>query len=156
MADSVCDDYLLNRRRHGHAGRVPGKYNSAVLSGFVIPAGAAVMSALNSAPPALGLSAANPAVRAALDRSVYWSSLQGLINGFLVLIVSACVTEPIDRNFNRAACWCLVGAIFSWVGLVHAAKFPWVAAPQYAIGWLVAAVLMFTARWWAALPQAKN
>ena len=43
--------------------RVDRKYLSAVLLGFVLPAGAVVSTAINSALPALKLQAANPAVR---------------------------------------------------------------------------------------------
>ena len=66
-------------------------------------------------------SAANPAVQAALNGSIYWSSVQGLGNGFLflVLVVSALITEIIDRNFGRAAIWCLLAAVFAWFGLMH-------------------------------------
>ncbi|WP_324716750.1 hypothetical protein U7230_00230 [Carboxydochorda subterranea] len=138
-------------------GRVPRNYHNAVLLGFVIPAGVVVMSALNSVLPALGLSAADPAVTQALNRSVYWASIQGLGNGFLflVLIVSASVTELIDRHFEKAAAWCLVAAGLSWLGLLHSARFGWAAAPQYALGWLGAAVVMYTARWWASRSQSQ-
>jgi len=115
-----------------------------------LPTGAVVGSALNSALPALKLSAQNPEVQAALNRSIYWSSLQGLGNGFLflVLVVSALITEMIDRNFGRAAIWCLIAAVFSWFGLMHSATLRWGAQPMYAAGWLAAAFIVFTARWW--------
>ena len=130
--------------------RVEQKYLNAVLLGFVLPAGAVVSSAVNSALPALTLSAANPAVQAALNRSIYWSSIQGLGNGFLflVLVVSALITELIDRNFGSAALWCLIASVFSWFGLMHSPILHWGAQPMYAAGWLVAAILVFSARWW--------
>jgi AGZA family xanthine/uracil permease-like MFS transporter len=130
--------------------RVEAKYLPAVLLGLMLPAGAVVAAALNSALPALGLSAAQPAVQAALNRSVYWNSVQGLGNGFLflVLIVTALVTELINRNFGRAALWCGTAAVFSWVGLLHSATLRWGAEPQYAAGWLAAAAIVYSARWW--------
>ena len=105
---------------------------------------------MNSALPALKLSAQNADVQNALNHSIYWSSLQGLGNGFLflVLVVSAMITEMIDRNFGRAAVWCLIASIFSWLGLMHSATLHWGAQPMYAAGWLAAAFLVFTARWW--------
>jgi len=129
---------------------VDAKYRSAVLLGFVLPAGAVVAAAVNSALPALRLSAANPDVQAALNRSIYWSSVQGLGSGFLflVLVVSALVTELIDRRFGRAAAWCLVAASFSWLGLMHSPIFRWGAQPSYAAGWLLASAIVFSARWW--------
>lgn len=131
--------------------RVEQKYWSAVLLGFVIPAGAVVSAAVNSALPALKLSAASLDVQAALNSSIYWSSLQGLGSGFLflVLVVAALITEVIDRNFGRAACWCLIAAAFSWFGLLHSAIFGWSAKPMYAEGWLAAAAIVYLARWWS-------
>ena len=130
--------------------RVDSKYMSVVLLGFVLPAGAVVAAALNSALPALQISAANPGVQAALNRSIYWSSIQGLGNGFLflVLVVASLLTEAIDRRFGRAAVWCLIAAVFSWFGLMHSALIRWAAQPEYAAGWLAAAIIVYSARWW--------
>ena len=96
-----------------------------------------VAAAVNSALPALKLSAGNPGVQAALNSSIYWASVQGLGNGFLflVLAVAAIVTEAIDRNFERAGAWCAVAAVFSWFGLMHSAVVQWGAQPMYAAGW---------------------
>jgi adenine/guanine/hypoxanthine permease len=130
--------------------RVEARYFSVALLGFVLPGGAVVAAAVNSALPALKLSAANPAVEAALNRSIYWSSIQGLGNGFLflVLVVAAVLTEAIDRRFGRAALWCLLAAVFSWCGLIHSPVIRWGAQPAYAAGWLGAAAIVYSARWW--------
>ena len=138
--------------------RVDRKYLSAVLLGFVLPAGAVVSTALNSALPALRLSAADPSVQAALNHSIYWSSVQGLGNGFLflVLVIAALVSEAIDRNFGRAAIWCLIAAAFSWIGLMHSAVLRWKAEPMYAAGWLVAAAIVYSARWWGGRPFVER
>jgi adenine/guanine/hypoxanthine permease len=130
--------------------RVDPKYLGAVLLGFVLPAGAVVATALNSALPALKLSAANPIVQAELNRSIYWSSVLGLGNGFLflVLVVASVISELIDRSFGRAAAWCLIAAVFSWFGLMHSAIMRWAAQPDYAAGWLAAAAIVYSARWW--------
>jgi len=130
--------------------RVDPKYLSVVLLGLVLPAGAVVAAAINSALPALQLSAATPSVQAALNRSIYWSSIQGLGNGFLflVLVVSAVISESIDRRFGRAALWCGIAAVFSWFGLMHSALIRWAAQPEYAEGWLAAAAIVYSARWW--------
>ena len=129
---------------------VDRKYINAVLLGLVLPAGVIVSSAVSSALPALKLSAASPEVQAALNRSIYGNSIQGLGNGFLflVLVVSALITEMIDRNFGRAALWCLIASIFSWLGLMHSPILRWGAQPMYAGGWLTAALIVFSARWW--------
>ena len=130
--------------------RVDPKYLAAVLLGFVLPAGAVVMTAVNSALPALKLSAASATVETALNRSIYWSSVVGLGNGFLflVLVVAAVITELIDRRFGKAAVWCLLAAVFSWFGLMHSAQMRWGAQPNYTLGWLTAAIFVYSARWW--------
>jgi len=130
--------------------RVDRKYHAAVLLGFLLPAGAVVSAAIHSALPALKLSAANPAVERALNSSIYWRSVEGLGNGFLflVLVVTAIVTEAIDRNFGRAAIWCGIAAAFSWLGLMHSTVAAWGAQPMYAAGWLAAAAIVLSARWW--------
>jgi AGZA family xanthine/uracil permease-like MFS transporter len=130
--------------------RVDRKYVGVLLLAFVLPTGAVVSAALSTALPALKLSPDNPAVQAALNNSVYWSSLQGLGNGFLllVLVVAAAITQVIDRNFGRAAIWCLLASAFSWVGLMHSSIFRWGAQPDYAVGWLAAAGIIYSARWW--------
>lgn len=147
----------------GHATfhRVQPKYYSAVLLALVLPAGAVVAAAVNSALPALHISAANPAVHAALNRSIYWSSVQGLANGFLllVLVMAALITELIDRNFGRASIWCLVAAASSWLGLMHSPVVRWGAEPMYTVGWLAAAAIVYSARWWRgdrAVPPDSN
>lgn len=138
--------------------RVDAKYLSVVLLGFVLPGGAVVAAAINSALPALQLSAANPTVQAALNRSIYWSSIQGLGNGFLflVLVVAALLTEAIDRRFGRAAIWCLLAAVFSWFGLMHSALIQWGAQPAYAVGWVAAALIIYSARWWGTPAVATH
>jgi adenine/guanine/hypoxanthine permease len=130
--------------------RVEPKYWSSMLLGLMLPIGAVVAAAINSALPSLGLAAGQSQVQAALNRSIYWSSVQGLGNGFLflVLVVTALVTELINRNFGRASIWCLIAATFSWFGLMHSAIMRWGVQPQYAYGWFFAAAIVYSARWW--------
>jgi adenine/guanine/hypoxanthine permease len=130
--------------------RVDRKYLSVVLLGFVLPVGAVVSAVINSALPALQLSTKRADIQAALDRSIYWASVQGLGNGFLflVLVVASVVSEAIDRHFGRAAIWCLAASLFSWFGFMHAAVLGWKAEPMYALGWLVAAAIVYSARFW--------
>jgi adenine/guanine/hypoxanthine permease len=140
--------------------RVDRKYVAVLLLSFILPAGAIVYAALNSALPALRLSAENPAVQEALNRSVYWASLKGLGSGFLflVLMVAAVITEVIDRKFGYAAIWCLLAAGFSWLGLMHSTVLRWGAQPSYALGWLLAGAIVYSARWWRgdALPESVS
>jgi len=38
--------------------------------------------------------------------------------------------------------------VFSWFGLMHSATLGWKAQPMYALGWLVAAAIVCSARFW--------
>ena len=130
--------------------RVDPKYLGAVLLGLVLPTGAVVSAAVNSALESVKLSPTNPEVAAALNRSIYWESIQGLGSGFLflVLVVAALITEMINRNFGRAAAWCAIASVFSWLGLMHSPISRWGAQPVYAGGWLLAAAIAYSATWW--------
>jgi AGZA family xanthine/uracil permease-like MFS transporter len=130
--------------------RVQPKYWSVLLLGFVLTTGAVVSTTMNSALPALGLSAGNEQVAGALNRAIYWNSVQALGNGFLflVLVVASMITEMIDRKFTRAAAWCVVASVFSWFGLMHSAAVRWGAQPQYAAGWLLAGAIIWSTPWW--------
>ena len=59
-----------------------------------------------------------------------------------MLEVAAVVSELIDRNFGRAAVWCLIASAFRWIGLMPPAILRWRAQPMYAAGWLVAAAIV--------------
>src|SRR5262249_55333300 len=117
LGDSCADRRLcFGGRGHGYAAPRGSEVHQRGAAGFVLPAGAVVATAMNSALPALQRSAADPAVQAALNRSIYWSSIQGLGNGFLflVLVVASIICETIDRRFGSASIWCLVAAVFAW------------------------------------------
>jgi len=52
------------------------------------------------------------------------------------LVLGAIVTFIIDRRFLSASIFALVGAVLSFVGLIHAEKVQWVANGQVALGYL--------------------
>ena len=62
--------------------------------------------------------------------------LFALEQGFLftAMILAATTVEIIERRFARAAAWCLVGAVLSWIGLIHA--YAWNGGDTVvALGW---------------------
>jgi AGZA family xanthine/uracil permease-like MFS transporter len=67
------------------------------------------------------------------------------------MILAAILAHLIDRQFRPAAAWCSVAALFSAVGLIHAYdltryglqnKFGCWAAPEFAVGYAVTALLL--------------
>ena len=44
---------------------------------------------------------------------------------FLVLVVTPLIIESIDRNFGRAALWCVAASSFSWLSLIRSPILRW-------------------------------
>lgn len=129
----------------------PSRHHGALLLAFVLPGAAVVASAVSTTVAALNMSTNDPTIVAALEASVHWGSLQSLANGFLllVLVISAVLVEMVDRRFSFASVWCLIAAGLSWIGLLHGSRLGWGVGPQATLGWLLAAVVMYSARWWS-------
>jgi len=129
---------------------VPARHRPALLFGLLVPAGYLLSAPVTSSLLALHLDPASPSISAALERAIYWQAALGLADGFLLiaLVAAAVIVSLIDRRYSAATAWGLVGSILSWFGVIHSARVGWRAAPAYALGWLVVAVLVFAARWY--------
>ena len=149
--------YVIRRRGHGDVSPRRSEISQCRPFGVVLPAGAVVTGAPNSALPALRLSAADPEVQAALNRSIYWSSVQGLGNGFLflVLVVAALIRKRLT-GILAARHLVPLGLRFLLGWLMHSAVLRWKAEPMYAAGWLVAAAIVYSARWWGGRPSVEG
>lgn len=79
---------------------------------------------------------------------------QGLI--FSAMSLSAMTVHIIEGEFNKAACWTLALAAFSWFGLVHSYRwttsdivmsFGWGAGSEWTVSYLLLTILMLYAHW---------
>ena len=79
---------------------------------------------------------------------------QGLI--FSATILAAMTVYIIEKKFGIAACWSLLAAALSWVGLLHsyqwtvgdtALQLGWGVGSQWAMGYLLLAIALFYAQW---------
>ena len=59
------------------------------------------------------------------------------------MYVGALVAYMVWRDLKKVSLVCLVGAISSWLGIIHAPSVSWGAAPQLALSWLILAVMFF-------------
>lgn len=59
---------------------------------------------------------------------------------FSGIILGAITVYVIDRNFKKAAVFSVVGALFSFLGIMHAPELAFNAAPQFTIAYLIVAV----------------
>ena len=77
---------------------------------------------------------------------------QGMI--FSAMIFGALTTYVIDRDFKKAGLWCLVGALFSAVGMMHSFDWAFKDAPmvvtpawQWCFGYLAMGAIFMVAPW---------
>jgi len=79
---------------------------------------------------------------------------QGFI--FSATILAAIVVFIIERDFRQAAFWALGAAALAWVGLIHSynwtiadtvIKLGWGAGGEWAVGYVLLAILFFYAHW---------
>lgn len=79
---------------------------------------------------------------------------QGLI--FTSMILSTITVYIIERQFGKAGVWCLSAAFLSWIGLLHSFQwtptdtvlaFGWGKGGNYALSYLLLALLLFYAQW---------
>ena len=79
----------------------------------------------------VGLDALNSA-------GVVYEGLRTLGEGAILvgLILGSMVTFILDKKFLHAAVASLVGAVLSFIGLIHAPEVSWAANPEVALGYL--------------------
>lgn len=59
------------------------------------------------------------------------------------MYIGALVAYMIWRDLRKVSIVCLIGAISSWVGLIHAPALKWGANPQLALAWFIIAAMFF-------------
>ncbi|GAA3908391.1 permease [Halomonas cibimaris] len=71
------------------------------------------------------------------------SSIEAMGQGamFMAIFLGAITVSVIDHQFRRAAAFAVLAAGFAFVGLMHASKMAFNAAPDFVIGYLAMAVL---------------
>jgi AGZA family xanthine/uracil permease-like MFS transporter len=101
---------------------------------------------------AAGVGEVTPAVIARLGQSNVALQALDLVGGGAVLtgiVLAAIAVYVIDRKLWAAAAFCLVGAGFSYVGLMHSSKLELAASPWMSVGYLALGLTMVAARWLA-------
>jgi AGZA family xanthine/uracil permease-like MFS transporter len=97
---------------------------------------------LDTLATAAGTSVQAIGVEAIQRAGLGYSGLRTLGAGSLVtsMLLCAMTIALIDRRLVTAAAWAGAGAALAWVGLMHADKLGWGAAPQAAAGYALMAV----------------
>jgi adenine/guanine/hypoxanthine permease len=104
---------------------------------------------------AAGTSAAQVGIEALNGAGVVYEGLKTLGEGAVLvgLILGAMVTFILDKKFLHAAIASAVGAVLSFIGLIHAPEVAWAANPEVALGYLFFGVVCAA---FSFLPGAKD
>jgi AGZA family xanthine/uracil permease-like MFS transporter len=94
---------------------------------------------IDNAPSAAATSADKVGTDALNSAGVVYEGLRTLGEGAVLvgLILGTMVTFILDKKFLPAAVASLVGAVLSFIGLIHAPEVAWAANPQVALGYLL-------------------
>ncbi|HEY5845989.1 MAG TPA: hypothetical protein VIT42_04270, partial [Microlunatus sp.] len=122
------------------------RLHAAAVVAAIIPNLAAWGSGLiDNALSAAGTSAAELGEDALSNAGLVYHGLHVLGSGATLagIVFGAIVTFILEKQLSRAAIAAGVGAVLSWIGLLHADQVGWAAAPGVALGYaMLAAVLI--------------
>ncbi len=124
---------------------------AAILPNLAQWAHGLIDNALNAA----GTSAAEVAMEALNGAGVVYEGLKTLGEGAVLvgLILGTMVTFILEKKFLYAAIASAVGAVLSFIGLIHAPEVAWAASPQVALGYVFFGIVCVA---FSFLPGAKD
>jgi AGZA family xanthine/uracil permease-like MFS transporter len=123
---------------------VPKIHAAAVVAAIIPNLAAWGAGLIDNALAAAGTTAAQLGEAALGNAGLVYSGLHTLGQGAVLagIVLGAIVTFILDRKLVTAAIAAGTGALLSWVGLLHAEKVEWAAAPQVALGYLLLAAVL--------------
>ncbi|MFY1670603.1 regulator [Plantactinospora sp. WMMB334] len=121
----------------------PRIHGAAVVAALVPNIAAWATGQMDNALAAAGTTAAEVGDSALAGAGVVYDGLLVLGQGAILagLVLGAVVVFIIDKRFLRAAVFAGVGAVLSFVGLIHGERIEWNANGQVALGYLFVAVV---------------
>jgi AGZA family xanthine/uracil permease-like MFS transporter len=143
----------------------PKKHALAVAMGFIPSLAAWALLLVETALRVAGGNLHDAAPKFGADLFIH--GVIALNQGFILtaMIFSAILAFLIDRQFAKAGAWALAAAVFSAVGLIHAYdltaagvqnKFGWLAAPHFAAGYLLTALVLFGLHGWMKMSGSQT
>ena len=118
---------------------VPRIHAAAVVIAILPNMAAWAAGLIDNSLAAAGTTAAEVGSEALGNAGVVYDGLNTLGQGAVLagLVLGAVLTFVIDKRFVAAAIAAGVGAVLSFVGLIHAPEVAWAANPQVALGYLL-------------------
>ncbi len=122
---------------------VPRIHAAAVVIAILPNMAAWAAGLIDNSLAAAGTSAAEVGSAALGGAGVVYDGLKTLGEGAVLagLVLGATLTFIIDRKFVHAAAAAVIGALLSFIGLIHAPQVDWAANPQVALGYLFLAAV---------------
>ncbi|MEE4023289.1 regulator [Gordonia sp. PKS22-38] len=110
---------------------------------------------IDNALSAAGTTAEEVGAEALGNAGLVYEGLKTLGEGAVLvgLVLGTIVTFILDKKFHFAAIACGVGAVMSFVGLIHAPEVSWAASPEVSLGYVLFGVVCI-AYWF--LPNART
>ena len=123
---------------------VPRLHAAAVVAAIVPNLAAWGAGLIDNALAAAGTTAEELGAEALGNAGLVYHGLHLLGQGAVLagIVLGAIVTFILDRQLIRAAAVAGIGAVLSFVGLLHAEQVQWAAAPQVALGYLLLGVVL--------------
>ncbi|MEE3853404.1 regulator [Gordonia sp. LSe1-13] len=110
---------------------------------------------IDNALSAAGTTAEEVGAEALGNAGLVYEGLKTLGEGAVLvgLVLGTIVTFILDKKFHFAAIACGVGAVMSFIGLIHAPEVSWAASPEVSLGYVLFGVVCI-AYWF--LPNART
>jgi adenine/guanine/hypoxanthine permease len=123
---------------------VPRIQAAAVVAALIPNIAAWGTSLMDNALAAAGTTAGEVGAEALGSAGLVYDGLKILGEGAVLagMVLGALVAFILERRFLAAAVAAAVGAVLSWIGLIHASSVAWAASPQVALGYAMLAVVL--------------
>ncbi len=123
---------------------VPRIHAAAVVAAMIPNIAAWGAGLIDNALAAAGTTSAQVGEDALTGAGLVYHGLHVLGQGATLagIVLGAIVTFILDRKLLLAAIAAGVGAVLSWIGLIHADQVEWAAAPQVALGYAMLGVVL--------------
>ena len=122
----------------------PRLHAAAVVAAIIPNLAAWGAGLIDNALAAAGTTAAQVGEASLTNAGLVYHGLHVLGQGAVLagIVLGAIVTFILERQHFRAAIAAGAGAALSWIGLLHADKVEWAAAPQVALGYAFLALVL--------------
>ena len=123
---------------------VPRLHAAAVVAAIIPNLAAWGAGLIDNALAAAGTTAAELGEEALTSAGLVYHGLHILGQGAVLagIVLGAIVTFILETQLIRAAIAAGVGAVLSWIGLLHAEQVEWAATPQVALGYVLLGVVL--------------